>query len=144
MVSVSHNFILMECLYLLCMRHKHWLLMLLIKGFMKKMCCMAFIYMTFRTHFFYKIYIVLFVNFFLTYSTSPSPLLSEVSSVIFHNWLWITEVSLLVSVTAVVEKYLCASARHIWLPKIRGDVCVKFSNDCCVRYIGIWLVQNCG
>lgn len=164
MVSVSHNIILMECLYWLCKRHKHWLLKLLFKEFMNKMCLIAVIYMTFCTHFFsfFKKFIAFLLNFILTYSTSPSRLLSEVFSVIFHNWLWITEVSLLVSVTAVVEKYLCASAHYIWLPecfdmgaclckliskgKIRGDGCVKLShsNDCCVRRIGTWLAENCG
>lgn len=37
----------------------------------------------------------------------------QFSLVIFHDWLWITEVSRLVSVTAVAEKYRCASAPYL-------------------------------
>lgn len=97
--------------------------MLQIQDFMKKLCYIGSVYRT-HCHLFYKLYTVVLVKFFLTYSSrlSPSPplsgltefaLRSQFSSVIFHDWLWITEVSPLVSVTAVAEKYRRASTPHI-------------------------------
>lgn len=46
-----------------------------------------------------------YLSFFLSFS--------ELSSVIFLNWLWITEVSLQVSVVADGEAYLSASVLHV-------------------------------
>lgn len=112
-----------------------WVLMLAIKGLREKHCLFLFVllqnfstsclmYILFYLFSFFRPVQVFFVvsnsavektNFPLRENKSFILSFSELSSVISLNWLWITEVSLQVSVVASGEEYLSACALHICL-----------------------------
>lgn len=121
-----------------------WALMLAIKGLREKhwvpIC--LFVYVCVTAEFFHILLNVYFIVLVFVLLTLPSPVqfffvvsysavektnfplrenksfilsFSELSSVISLNWLWITEVSLQVSVVASGEEYLSACGLHICL-----------------------------
>lgn len=129
-VSVSNNFILTECPYLLCLRHIiNSKCELVIKRKNNEHCiiCLWIVGLLFYAHPFQGVLhftclifnsfakpswlVNLFGDLQLKRPISPTVFLrTQMSSAISLNWLWITEVSLQVSMIAVVEKHL-----YIWL-----------------------------